>query len=121
MPADLFNGMALVLLKTLRAGEQLAGRFAVFTAKPRLLRIELRREGEDRIVLAGDTKQATRYLVHLEIGGITGLLASLLEKTPPDLRYWLDLGEVPAFVRFEGSMFLKGPVWRVELAGVDEP
>ena len=29
------------------------------------------------------------------------------------------LGDVPAFVRFEGAMFLNGPVWRVEMAGVD--
>ena len=40
-------------------------------------------------------------------------------ENPPDLRYWLALGDIPAFVRFEGAMFLNGPVWRVEMAGVD--
>jgi hypothetical protein len=50
---------------------------------------------------------------------VTGVVASVIGKTPPDLRYWLALGDVPAFVRFEGAMFLNGPVWRVEMAGVE--
>ena len=79
----------------------------------------LRREGEDRVAFAGAPKSAVRLLVDLEIGGVTGVLASLIGKTPPDLRYWLVLGDVPAFVRFEGAMFLNGPVWRVEMAGLD--
>jgi hypothetical protein len=71
------------------------------------------------VSFAGDRKRATRFLVDLEIGGVTGVVASMIGKTPPDLRYWLVLGETPAFVRFQGSMFLNGPVWRVEMAGVE--
>jgi hypothetical protein len=121
MPADLYNGMALLVLKNMPPGERVTGQLAAFTPKPRLLRMELRREGEDRVVFAGDAKQATRHLVNLEVGGLTGVVASLIGKSPPDLRYWLVLGEIPAFVRFEGSMFLNGPVWRVEMAGVEGP
>jgi membrane protein len=121
MPADLYNGMALLVLKNMLPGEQATGQLAVFTPKPRLLRMDLRQEGEDRVVFAGAPKQATRHLVNLEIGGITGVVAAVIGKSPPDLRYWLVLGEIPAFVRFEGSMFLNGPVWRVEMAGVERP
>jgi hypothetical protein len=119
MPADLYNGMALLLLKNLPPGEGATAQLAAFTPKPRLLRMELHREGEDRAVLGGDPKPAIRHLVKLEIGGLTGAVASLVGKTPPDLRYWLVPGDVPAFVRFEGAMFLNGPVWRVEMAGVE--
>jgi len=119
MPADLYNGMTLLLLKNLPPGEGTTAHLAAFTPKPRLLRMELRREGEDRVVFGGAAKQAARHLVNLEIGGVTGLVASFIGKTPPDLRYWLVLGEVPACVRFEGAMFLNGPVWRVEMAGVE--
>lgn len=119
MPADLYNGMTLLLLKNLPPGEGTTAHLAAFTPKPRLLRMELRREGEDRVAFGGAAKQAARHLVNLEIGGVTGLVASFIGKTPPDLRYWLVLGEVPAFVRFEGAMFLNGPVWRVEMAGVE--
>ena len=119
MPADLANGMALLMLKNLTPGERTTAQLAAFTPKPRLLRMDLHQEGEDRVVFAGDAKQAARYLVNLEIGGVTGLVASVIGKSPPDLRYWLALGEIPAFVRFEGAMFLNGPVWRVEMAGVE--
>jgi len=61
----------------------------------------------------------TRYLVKLELGGL--LLALVLGKQPPDLRYWLVAGEVPACVRFEGPMFLHGPVWRLEPTIVQLP
>jgi hypothetical protein len=36
-------------------------------------------------------------------------------KDPPDLRYWITNGPAPAFVKQEGPMYLKGPIWRVEL------
>jgi hypothetical protein len=119
MPPDLYNGMALLILKNMSPADRITGQLVAFMPKPRLLRMELRREGEDRLVFAGDPKQATRFLVDLEIGGVTGVVASLIGKTPPELRYWLVLGETPAFARFEGSMFLNGPVWRVEMAGVE--
>ncbi len=119
MPADLANGMTLLMLKNLPPGGRTTAQLAAFTPKPRLLRMDLHREGEDRVVFAGDAKQAARYLVNLEIGGVTGLVAAVIGKSPPDLRYWLALGEIPAFVRFEGAMFLNGPVWRVEMAGVE--
>ena len=119
MPADLANGMALLMLKNLAPGERATAQLVAFTPKPRLLRMDLHQEGEDRVVFAGAAKQAARYLVNLEIGGVTGVVAAVIGKSPPDLRYWLAVGEIPAFVRFEGAMFLNGPVWRVEMAGVD--
>jgi hypothetical protein len=118
MPADLSNGMTLLLLKNLTK-ERATAQLVAFTPTPRMLRMELHREGEDRVVFAGDAKQAARHFVNLELGGVTGLVASLIGKSPPDFRYWLALGEIPAFVRFEGAMFLNGPVWRVEMAGVE--
>ena len=73
------------------------------------------------VMLGGRPLKTMRSLVKLEIGGLTGVIASLLGKSPPDLRYWLVTGDVPAFVRFEGAMFLNGPVWRLELTTVEWP
>ncbi len=121
MPADLYNGMALVLLKNLPGGVGATVHMAVFTPEPRLIEMEWSWEGEDEVMLGGNPLKAMRLLVKLKIGGFTGVIASLLGKSPPDLRYWLVTGEVPAFVRFEGAMFLNGPVWRLELATVEWP
>jgi hypothetical protein len=61
------------------------------------------------VLLSGRSMKAMRSLVKLKIGRLTGVFASLLGKSLPDLRYWLVTGDVPAFVKFEGSMFLNGP------------
>ena len=121
MPVDLHNGMALTLLKNLPAGAGATGQMAVFTPKPRLIRMELTAEGEDKVRAGGDTKKVTRYLVNLEVGGAAGVVAALLDKDPPDLRYWVVTGDVPAFARFEGPMYLNGPVWRIEQTTLEWP
>ena len=118
-PADLYNGMALTLLKSLPRGAGASVGMLAFTPEPRLIRMELTREGEDRVRVGPGVKIATRYLVKLEIGGLTGAVASLMGKDPPDLRYWVIEGEVPAFAQFEGAMYLNGPVWRLEQAPLE--
>jgi len=121
MPVDLYNGMPLVLLKNLPASGPTTGQTAAFLPKPRLIKMVLGPEGEDPVVAGGEAQKAIRYLVKLEIGGVTGAVATLIGKDPPDLRYWLVAGDVPAFVRFEGAMFLNGPVWRLEQTPVEWP
>jgi hypothetical protein len=116
MPPDLYNGMALILLKNLPAGGSVTARVVAFTPKPRLLTMRLHPEGEDMVWLGETPKRVVRHLVNLEVGGLAGVVASVVGKEPPDLRYWIAPGEVPAFVRFQGAMFLNGPVWRIDMA-----
>jgi hypothetical protein len=117
VPADAYNGMTLVLLKNLANGEG-SGQMLVFTPKPRLVRMDLVREGEDDVRLGPRGLKAVRYLVKLDVRGLAGVLAAVLGKDPPDGRYWLLAGELPAFVRFTGATYLNGPVWRLETATV---
>jgi hypothetical protein len=121
MPDDLYNGMALILLKNLPGGAGATVHLAVFTPEPRLIEMEWSWEGEDEVLLGGRSMKTKRSLVKLKIGGLAGVIASLVGRSPPDLRYWLVTGDVPAFVRFEGAMFLNGPVWRVEMTALEWP
>jgi hypothetical protein len=121
IPDDVYNGLALVLLKNLPSASSLSTRIAVFTPKPRIIKMDLVHEGDDVVRIGPASKTAGRYLVKLEVGGLTGVIASLIGKDPPDSRYWLVSGEVPAFVRFEGAMYLNGPVWRLDFAPVEWP
>ena len=121
LPADLYNGMTSIVLKNLPRGAGTTGQMVAFTPEPRLLKMTLHPEGEEKVRVGKDVKAVTRYLVKLEIGGIPGVIASVIGKDPPDLHYWLVAGDVPAFVRFEGAMFLNGPVWRLELTTVEWP
>jgi hypothetical protein len=56
-------------------------------------------------------------LFHLQpvLRGVLGLVAPLIGRKPPSLRFWILAEEVPAFLRFEGPFYGGGPVWRVEL------
>src|SRR5262245_5498093 len=117
MPPDVYNGMPLVLLRNLRAGEPASGHYLAFTPKPHVLKMDVRTEGEESFMVGPITRKAVRYLVKLDLGGILGLIAPLVGKDPPDIRYCIVAEPVPAFVRFEGPFYLNGPVWRIELAG----
>ena len=121
MPDDLYNGMALTLLKNLPAGATAAVHMVAFTPKPRVIKMGLAQEGTDPARVAGANRKANRYLVKLEVGGLTGVVASLVGKDPPDPRYWLIPGEVPAFGKFEGAMYLNGPIWRIEQTPIAWP
>lgn len=115
LPPDLYNGMASVLLRNLAPGQTVNAHTLAFTPKPRILKMELKPEGTETIFVGPLSRATTRYLVDLEIGGMMGVLASVVGKEPPDLRFWIADGPARAFVKFEGPIYLNGPVWRVEL------
>ena len=76
----------------------------------------MRAVGEDPVIVGEARRSAIRYLVDLEIGGIAGVFAKVAGKEPPDLKFWVLGGSVPAFVKFEGPFFVEGPAWRIELS-----
>ena len=114
LPDDVYNGMTATILNNLAKGEVATGRVLAFTPKPRLVKSTMRAVGEDPIIIGDTRRTATRYLVELEIGGVAGVFAKVAGKEPPDLKFWVLGGAVPAFVRFEGPFFVDGPVWRIE-------
>ncbi len=116
LPADLYPGLTVTLIRNLTTRADTTVQTVAFTPEPRLLKMTLHREAEELISIAGQSATAIRYLVKLELGGLTGVVAPLLGKEPPALHYWVIGGAIPVFARFEGPMFLNGPVWRVEQA-----
>ena len=115
MPADLYNGLASTLIRNL-AGERGEGRMLAFTPKPRLLRVEYVPGDQESFRVGGASRTARRYVMKVEVPGIAGALATVIGKDPPDVTYWI-AQPIPAFLKFEGSMFLNGPVWRIEPTG----
>jgi hypothetical protein len=113
---DLANGIMTTLVKNLgaQAPETMASMVAA-TPKPRLVKLAISPEGEDNFTIAGSTRKATRYIVKVELGGITGLVAPLIGKQPPDAHVWILHGDASAFVRSEAPLYTGGPLWRIEL------
>jgi hypothetical protein len=116
LPLDLANGLVPTLLKNV-SPDALPKSFSmiVATPKPRLVKLAISSEGQEPFSTGGAGREATEYILKVEIGGISGLLAPLVGKQPPDSHVWILGGDAPAFVKSEQPFFLGGPVWRIEL------
>jgi hypothetical protein len=71
--------------------------------------------GDEPFTIGETARKATHYVLKVEIGGISGLIAPLVGKQPPDSHVWILGGDQPAFVKAEQTLYLGGPVWRIEL------
>ena len=117
LPADLANGIIPKLL--LNAPSDMMPKtvsMIAATPKPRLVKLAIVAAGPEQFSIGGSLRQATRYVLKVEIGGVAGLLAPLLGMQPPDSHVWILGDDVPAFVRAEQSLYVGGPLWRIELA-----
>jgi hypothetical protein len=117
LPPDVANGLMFTLLKNIRPETPSTSLSMVAaTPKPLLVGLLISPAGEDRFSVGGTTHKSVRYAVQIEIGGIKGVLATLLGKKPPVTYVWILSGEAPAFLKAEGPLFFGGPVWHIELA-----
>jgi len=116
LPADLANGIILTMLKNANpAVPPKSVAFIAATPKPRLVKLEISTAGEDAFATGGAARKALHYVLKVDIGGISGVIAPLVGKQPPDSHVWILGGEAPAFVKSEQPLYNGGPVWRIEL------
>jgi hypothetical protein len=120
LPPDTYNGMIITIAKNLPLGETRVVHLVAFTPKPRLVELEMTGTRATSTAFGTRTLATARFTLHPTIGGITGFLAKLLGRMPPDSHAWIVTESVPAFVRFEGPLYF-GPVWRIDLVGPDRP
>ncbi len=117
LPADLANGMMLMVLKNVSPTRPATTvSYLAATPKPRLIHMVITRVGEAGFVVGGVRHAATRYMVKPVLGGVEGLLAPVMGMQPKETVVWMSGGEVPAFARLEGPTFLGGPRWTVEMS-----
>lgn len=117
LPPDVYNGMLGLLLRNIAPARTTGGQLLTFTPGPRFLKIVAAAEGDDQFFVGAEARKATRYFVKFDLGFAIGILAKLMGKDVPNVRYWISTAAAPGFVKFEGAMFVNGPVWRIELTG----
>jgi hypothetical protein len=115
LPLDVYNGMVLTVVKNLSGGAGETVHMVAFTPAPKLIKLELAPAGENKLLVGGSEKTATHYVLKPMLGIWLKLFASLLGRIPPDNHTWIVTADVPAFVKFEGPLYMNGPVWRIEL------
>lgn len=117
LPADVSNGFVTTLLSDIDPKTpKTVVSMVVSTPKPRLVKLEISPTTEETFSIGGAARKAMRYAIKIDIGGISGVIAPIVGKQPPDTQIWVVGGRAPGFVRSEGPMFDGGPIWRIELA-----
>lgn len=117
LPPDLVNGIILNVLKNIRSDTpRTTVSYVAAASKPRLAKLSITPEGEETFSVGGARHKAMRFLLKVELGGITGIIAPLIGKDPPDVHVWVTDGDAPAFVRLAGPLYMGGPVWNIEVA-----
>lgn len=121
LPADLYNGMLGSIVKNVqpKAAETTVS-MLVMTPKPRLVKLAISPSWEDTFSVSGVEHKAHTFMIKIELGGVAGVIAPLIGKAPPDLRFWILPGDVPVALREEAPLFdgcplltfwMASPVW----------
>lgn len=110
LPPDVYNGMVPTLVRQLPSTA--GGHFHViaFTPQPRLVQVRVTAVRDDEVVARGRLTSATRFQLKPEVGGLTSLFAADL----PPVLCWVTRDETPRFAGFEGPLYYRGPIWRIE-------
>jgi hypothetical protein len=117
LPPDVANGMIFTLMKNIKPSvPRTTVSLVATTPKPRLVKLAILPQGEEPFTIGRFHHKAMRYVVKVEIEGLTGFLARLMGKQPADTHVWVLSGKAPAFVKAEGPLYAGGPIWRIQLA-----
>lgn len=115
-PPDLANGIILDVLKNISPDtKETKLSYVAAAPKPRMVKLSISPEDEESFRIAGTHHKAIRFRIKAELGGITGMIAPFIGKQPADTSVWISAGEVPAFVKLEGPLYLGGPIYSIEM------
>jgi hypothetical protein len=115
LPADVSNGLpSKLLVNILPSTTETKLSFVAPTPKPRLIHVSVKPAREVQFSVGGTARRATDYVLHVELGGVTGVIAPIIGKQPADYHIWILEGTAPAFIREEGQFYEGGPIWRIE-------
>jgi hypothetical protein len=122
LPPDVSNGLPPnLLMNVLPSTPETKLSFVAPTEKPRLIHVSIKAAGEVSFTIGGTKRKAVDFLLHVELGGITGVVAPIIGKQPPDYHIWILPGTSPAFIREEGALYEGGPIWRVQQISPEFP
>jgi hypothetical protein len=115
LPPDVSNGLPPnLLLNILPTTPETKVAYIAPGKKARLVHISIKPTGTLFFRVGALRRKATDFTLHVELGGVTGIVAPIIGKQPSDYHIWLQDGVPPAFVREEGPLYEGGPIWRME-------
>lgn len=122
LPPDLANGLVSIIAKNIRPDTPMTKvPMLVLTPKPLVVTLAISPSGQDPYDFLGVPHKALHYAVQIQLGGLTGVVATLIGKHPPDIQLWILPGDGPTFLREVGPSAQDGPVWTMQLASPNWP
>ena len=122
LPADLANGMFLVLVKNIDPAKAETTVSAVAgEPKPRVVKVLITPGGKTPFLVGGSKREAVEFDLKPHIEGAAGVIAPLVGKQPADAHIWVVAGEGPTALKSEGPLEPEGPVWRIVNVGAVWP
>ncbi|WP_263385614.1 hypothetical protein [Granulicella arctica] len=115
LPPNVSNGLPpILLLNILPSTPETKISYLSPGAKARLVHLSIKPTGSLPFTVGSLHRKATDFTIHVELGGVAGVVAPIIGKQPDDYHIWLQSGTPPAFVREEGPLYEYGPIWRIE-------
>lgn len=116
LPPDLYNGLITSIAKNLNP-ETAETKVSMIpaTPDPRLVTLSIASRGTRAFSLAGQRRKALGYEIKFKLGGLAGVVAPLVGKSPPDVQVWVMGGEIPTFIREQGPTYAQGPILIIQL------
>ena len=115
LPSDVANGLPPnLLLSILPSTAATTISYIMPGASPRLIHLVIKPTDNAPFTVGWLQRKATDYTIHVELGGIEGVVVPLIGRQPPDYHIWVQSGAPPAFIREEGPLYEGGPIWRME-------
>lgn len=119
---DLANGMVPLLIENLpHSATELKVSYLAVASKPRIVTLDIKADGNDKVDIGPDAREADRFNIHTDIGGIAGVVAPIVGKQPPDIKLWVAGKDLPVFVRMDAPLYEEGPIWTVLLSAPSWP
>jgi hypothetical protein len=121
LPLDRANGITPTLPQEVAAGTPkiLASR-VVATPGPRRVKLGITPQGEDSFSVGAMSYKAIQYDLHIDIGGVAGVVAPMVGRQP-DSHVWIAQDGVAILVKSEGLLIEGEPMGRIESASPVEP
>jgi hypothetical protein len=115
LPPDVSNGLPPnLLLNIFPSTPETKIAYVAPGKKARLVHLSIKPMGTLSFRVGALRRKATDFTIHVELGGVTGVVAPIIGKQPSDYHFWLQEGVPPVFVREEGPLYEGGPIWRLE-------
>lgn len=117
LPSDLANGMTSLIVENFpEKFPEFKVSYLAGSSKPRVVKLSARPDGEETFRVGGISRRSKKYKIHIEIGGVAGIVAPLIGKQPSDVEMWVTAGPVATFLKMVGPLYNQGPIWTMELA-----